>query len=387
MLYLDLKPIKAEELAAKFGLTLPKNGTDTVSFEQLPSVTKIDPKNPGIVKYRRRSLQKDFTSTDKEGNTVRITQSKSALVKDVKTQEMISKDSPRHFEFHNQQVQLGWPADKETIVTLLLNPENIESPLHKGSGKKPLYRLQNLERDANISLAKELDYAKCLEKITTLDEKELVVKAAGFGVHNASKMGVDQLKSSLIGMAKNDPTDFYQRWTTQSTGFRGTLNVALEKGIIVIIDNNGYKRVTLKIDGVDKEVAIIDKSYIGTEKDFIYETFTNRFDELYVPVSKAVSGVKASDINEKMDKMKDNETSDRDKVEKMFAYRVLKLVDGEEDGIYVQNGIAKDEKAYFRVQNEDKYISETLDFFEQTVNKKTFSFLWMQTANKMKKAA
>jgi hypothetical protein len=70
----------------------------------------------------------------------------------------------------------------------------------------------------------------------------------------------------------------------------------------------------------------------------------------------------------------------------MFAYRVLKLVD-EEGGIYVHNGVAKEEKAFFRIESEDKLISETLDFFEQTVNKKTFSYLWMETSKKMKKAA
>lgn len=387
MLYLDLKPITAEELAKKFGLTLPKNGVENVTFEQLPSIMRIDEKNPTVVKFRRRSLKKDFTAVDPEGNTVRITQSKSALVKDPKTQEMISRDQPRHFEFHNQQVSLGWPKDKELVVLLMLNPENIESPLHKGSGKKPLYRLQDLERDAKISLQKELQYGKCFEQISSLDEKDLVVKAAGFNVHNASKMGPDQLRSSLIAMAKANPEDFYQKWTTQSTGFRGTLNVALEKGIISIVDNNGYKRVILKTENSEKEVAVIEKSYTGTDKEFIYDTFTNRFDELYVPVSQAVAGVKSTDINEKMQKLKDNEVSDLEKVEKMFAYRVLKLEDGEDEGLYVQNAISKEDKAYFRVQDEAKYIAETVSFFEQTVNKKTFNFLWMQTANKMKKAA
>lgn len=134
--------------------------------------------------------------------------------------------------------------DDVAFIYMYLHPSCQQSPFRK-LNQAFRYLFKDNEAVANADLLKEEQLMRSMSMI--IGERALMVSqlrqiAKGMNIPGVDAMSDAELKNALKTLAKRDPVKFFNDSRSNSIQFNGLLQDSVDKGIVKIYSNNGFKR-------------------------------------------------------------------------------------------------------------------------------------------------
>lgn len=243
MLYLNDNKIEAKQLIEKFELEpiFYENGKlkTHITFQQTRGKqTDIIGGEPNYISPSL-DIQKYFQATTLDGDTVEIRQSATSPRWDAGAKNHVYPD--RRFQVQGNLFGFDLNKDLEMAVFFTLHPSNENSPFVKGKRK---WKIQNLELEAQEKNAIVKAKKECYELIYKEGQSLETVRqiAAGMGIASTASSNIERLQQMLALKAEDNPIQFKDAWFNVETQFRGLLQVAKDKGVLVYKIVNGVPK-------------------------------------------------------------------------------------------------------------------------------------------------
>lgn len=376
MLYVNDEIITADKMLALFGASdlMPKN-KDSIVFEQ--TATKPDRNNPGHFIYPQINETKYFEAIDGNGIQYRVRHSVTAPR--YNPQSKLNEFTDSKYLVDSHSFRISTKKDRELAAFFLVNPVNIDSPLREYNPNKAVrYKTQNLEKLAEKKNQYNKTLNSCLSVIfdeeTPIDK--LSTMAAGMGIFGTTDKSREELQDALSEKAQSDPNKFKHAWASGDTRFKGIVNVAIDKGILV-----------------KKEISRITHWYIENEpicivpagsddKEVLISAITDNFDIWFNKIDKALKGVGHSDHIEALMGdlgLKKDHTTEQ-KVLDCIKADVLYFDRGTSEVYTLKEGEKNEVK--LTVKDKANWLEETVAFYDK--NKKSLTGLWLASQKKQK---
>lgn len=205
----------------------------------------------------------------------------------------------------------------EKYVYFYLHPLNASSPAHR-EGREAFYFLYDRTGEADKLAATYTMLSDLGKEIMTIPEARLRIKASGLFYRNSGgnvmvdatkAVELNELRVRLSELLHADKTLFADAWRNEENALRGTIKYAIEKGILVGVNNpsqgttwkwsnaEGGGEVTIASRNDDPTIAILN--YIAQNYTYMVPKLTsaiNRMESAEMPMPGVFEDVVDEDM-------------------------------------------------------------------------------------------
>jgi hypothetical protein len=291
-LFIDDTPISKKDLLVMYGLSesvIPKNHKKQL-LTLAPNLYTIDPdpeNNGRIIKPDSFNLKPYYTLSSKNSGSHFLRYSKSNYR--TPKGEMIFATKILTYKEVTFTIQ-----DEDEFIWFFLHPEFFKESPFREEGMGYTYQVLNLQANAaekNETIKKKTEAANFIysENQSILELRKLL---KGFGVGSVDELSNEEVQNRLYSIADYSPYDFLNKIKNKSVQFDGTIQDAIDKGIITQKNSNGI--IIWKLN--NREICGVPQ---GAEPfRFLKDQVLMKMEELWQEIINSLNNVNQESILE-----------------------------------------------------------------------------------------
>lgn len=190
---------------------------------------------------RRLGVPSKFTAFSKQmGMNITVRYAKES-VKENKNGVITNRYSPGHLWINGREENI---TDDLVHIFMYLHPDCFQSPFRQMNGPYR-YLFKDNEALAKNDLLREEQEMRAMSMIigdSALPMSQLKQIAKGMNISGVDSITDAEIKIQLKIKIKQDPNKFYNDARSRNIQFNGLLQDVVDKNIVRMIPNNGYKR-------------------------------------------------------------------------------------------------------------------------------------------------